>query len=104
VVKEVVNLNNIHPDIQFTMETKFDGHLSFLDIDIYSRPDGYLGDTVYSKVTHTDFNLNAKLHHHPVNKHSMLGILAHRVRAVCNQESPRGTGFLPYYVQIEWLQ
>jgi hypothetical protein len=35
------------------METERDGHLPFLDIDIYRRPDGSLGLKVYRKTTHT---------------------------------------------------
>jgi hypothetical protein len=31
------------------MEMERDGHLPFLDIDIYHKPDGSLGHTVYHK-------------------------------------------------------
>jgi hypothetical protein len=34
-------LNNIHPNVQFTMHTELNSHLSFLDTDIYRRQDGY---------------------------------------------------------------
>jgi hypothetical protein len=43
-----------HHCIQFTMETEIDGHLPFLDIDIYRRPNGSLGHTVCRKSTHTN--------------------------------------------------
>jgi hypothetical protein len=36
------HLNSIHQSIQFTMETESEGHLSFLDLDTYRRPDGSL--------------------------------------------------------------
>jgi hypothetical protein len=41
------HLNSVHQNIQFTMETERDGHLPFLDIDIYRRPDSSLGHRVY---------------------------------------------------------
>jgi hypothetical protein len=37
------HLNSIHQSIQFTMETESEGHLPFLDLDVYRRPDGSLG-------------------------------------------------------------
>jgi hypothetical protein len=37
----------LHKKIQFTMETEKDGHLPFLDIDIYRKRDGSLGHKVY---------------------------------------------------------
>ena len=38
------HLNGLHKNIQFTMEE--DGHLHFLDIDIYRKSDGSLGHKV----------------------------------------------------------
>ena len=50
---------------QFTME--MDGHLPFLDIDIYRRPDGFLGHEIHRKPTHTHLCLNPRSHYHPFN-------------------------------------
>jgi hypothetical protein len=51
------------------METESEGHLPFLDLDIYRRPDGSLEHRVYRKSTHTNLYLNAKSHlTHPINK------------------------------------
>jgi hypothetical protein len=36
------HLKSIHQSIQFTMETESEGHLPFLFLDIYRRPDGSL--------------------------------------------------------------
>jgi hypothetical protein len=47
------HLNGLQNKIQFTME-KEDGHLPFLDIDIYRKPDGSLGHKVYRKPTNTN--------------------------------------------------
>jgi hypothetical protein len=44
-------LNSIHQDMQFTIETESEGHLPFLDMDIYREPDSSLGHKVYRKPT-----------------------------------------------------
>jgi hypothetical protein len=62
------HLNGLHENIKFTMETEKDGHLPFLDIDIYCKPDGSLGHRVYRKPTHTNLYLHANSHHHLSNK------------------------------------
>jgi hypothetical protein len=36
-------LNVLHRNIQFTMEVKRGGHLPFVDMNVYRRPDGSLG-------------------------------------------------------------
>ena len=72
------------------METEKDGHLPFLDIDIYRRPDGSLGHKVYRKPTHTNLYLNPGSHHHPSNKQAILATLVHRARALCDNESLHG--------------
>jgi hypothetical protein len=68
------------------METENERHLPFLDIDIYRRPDGSLGQ-VYHKPTHTNFYLSAKSHHYPSNKQVVLSTLVHRVRDLCDEDS-----------------
>jgi hypothetical protein len=47
------HLNGIHNSIQFSMEIEREGHLPFLDIDIYRKTNGSLGHKVYRKPTHT---------------------------------------------------
>jgi hypothetical protein len=81
------HLNGIHQSIQFTMETESEGHLPFLDLDIYRRPDGSLRHKVYHKPIHTNLYLNAKSHHHPSNKQAVLSTLRHRARALCDEDS-----------------
>ena len=63
------HLNGVHKNIQFTMEIEEDGHLPFLDIDIYKKADGSLGHKVYRKPTHTNLYLHQLSQHHPANKH-----------------------------------
>jgi hypothetical protein len=54
------------------MEKEEEGHLPFLDIDIYRKTDGSLGHRVYWKPTHTNVYLYWNSHHHPANKRSVL--------------------------------
>jgi len=54
------------------METELNGHLPFLNTDIYSRPDASLEHTAYKKPTHTNLHLNAELHQHPACNNSVL--------------------------------
>jgi hypothetical protein len=68
-------LNGLHRNIHLTMKTKKNGHISFLDIDIYRRPNGPLDHKVYRKITHTNFYLNRGPHHQPSNKQAVLGKL-----------------------------
>ena len=89
------HLNSLHNKIQFTIETEKDGHLPFLDIDIYRRTDGTLGHKVYRKPTHTNLYLQQNSHHHPAQKQSILTSLIHRARAICDEDSlPQELEFL----------
>jgi hypothetical protein len=86
-MKDFLNhLNSTHQYIQFTKEPKTEGHLPFLDIDIYRRPDGSLGHRLYRKPTHTNLYLNAGSHH-PSNKQAVLSTVVHRARALCDQDN-----------------
>ena len=58
------HLSGLHKNIYFTMEIEEDGHLPFLDIDIYRKTDGSLGHKVYRKPTHTNLHLHQLSHHH----------------------------------------
>lgn len=59
------HLNGIHENIKFTMKTKENGALSFLDVLVTRRLDGTLGHTVYRKPTHAELYLHATSEHHP---------------------------------------
>ena len=81
------HLNSLHNNIEFTIEIEKDGHLPFLDIDIYRRMDSSLGHKVYRKPTHTNLYLHQHSHHHPANKHSVLSSLIHRAKTLCDRDS-----------------
>jgi hypothetical protein len=87
-LKDFLNhLNGINNNIQFTMQVEEEGHLPFLDIDMYKKRDSSLGHKVYRKPTHTNLYLHQTSHHHPANKHSVLSSLIHRAKVLCDQES-----------------
>ena len=48
------HLNGIEPSIQFTLETKSEWKLPFLDVLLQCDLDGSILTTVYRKPTHTD--------------------------------------------------
>jgi hypothetical protein len=79
--------NGQHNKIVFTMEKEEDGHLPFLNIEIYRKPNGFLGHRVYRKPTHTNFYLHYNSHHHPSHNISVLNSLIHRATALCDQDS-----------------
>jgi hypothetical protein len=89
------HINGLHKKIQFTMEIEKNGHLPFLDIDIYKKTDGSLGHKIYRKSTHTNLYLQQSSHHHPANKQSVLTSLTHRAQTLCDLDSlPQELDFL----------
>jgi hypothetical protein len=66
------HLNSVHEIIQFTMETERDGQLPFLDIDIYSKPDGSQAHKFYHKPTHANLYLSSNSRHNLSNKLAVL--------------------------------
>jgi hypothetical protein len=76
------HLNSVHENVQFTMEMERDSHLSFLDINIYHRPDGSLGYKAHYKPTRTNLYLSSNSHHHPSNKQAVLTTLVYRSRSL----------------------
>lgn len=72
----MTSLNTIHKNIlELTVELEKDGCLPFLDIMIFKKPDGTLGQGVYRKPTHTNLYLKNFSHHHPAQKRSALHTL-----------------------------
>lgn len=82
----VEHMNNIHSNIQFTIETEEEGRLPFLDVLIQRKSDGRLGHSVYRKPTHTDLYLSAQSFHHPLQKRAVLNTLIFRAKTVSDED------------------
>jgi hypothetical protein len=80
----LINLINIHNNIQFTKETERDGNIPFPHTDVYRRSDSSLGHTVYRKPTHRNLYLNITFRHQPANKHAALSTLVDRTKVICD--------------------
>lgn len=79
-------LNGLHRNLQFTIEMEKEHFPSFLDIDIYRRPDGFLGHKVYWKLTHKNLYQKLRSHRHSSDIQAILSTLVHRARALGDSE------------------
>ena len=80
------HLNNLHPNIKFTMDQEEGNSIPFLDVKVSRQPDGSLGHAVYRKPTHTDRYLHSASFHHPRIKSSVNRALVQRSHKICDQE------------------
>jgi hypothetical protein len=69
------------------MEIEEQGHIPFLDIDIYRKMNGSSGHKVYRKLPHTNLYLHHNSHHHPANKQTALASLIHTAKTLCDVKS-----------------
>lgn len=76
--KLLEHLNNIHENINFTMEKEINNEIPFLDILITKKQNGDIAHTVYRKKTHTNRYVNAKSNHHPAHLKSVIKSLITR--------------------------
>ena len=58
------HINSIDRNIQFTHEKRVNNHISFLDLDIEIKQDGYLAFGVHRKSTHSGRYLDYDSYHH----------------------------------------
>ena len=83
----LAHLNNQHPSIRFTMEIEENKRLPFLDVQVFRKPDGSLGHSVYRKKTDTNRYLHADSNHHPSQKNSLVNILFRRADIISDSDS-----------------
>ncbi|KAK5649280.1 hypothetical protein RI129_000309 [Pyrocoelia pectoralis] len=81
------HLNNVHPNIKFTIEIEQNDQLPFLDVLVKKKRDGRLGHTVYRKPTHTDRYINAKSHHDPSQLKSVIKTLINRSQKLADADN-----------------
>ena len=83
------HLNQQHPYIRFTMETKNNNKIAFLDNLVTREPDGKLLTSVYRKPTHTDQYLAYDSHHPQSVKRGTVKCLHDRSKRIITK--PSGT-------------
>ena len=80
------HINSIDPAIKLTVEgNQGNGTIPFLDTLVMPEADNFLSITSYCKPTHTDQYLQWDSHHNLSAKYSVIGILTHRAKTVCNR-------------------
>ena len=81
------HLNSQQPNIRFTMETKNDSKIAFLDASVSREPDGRLTTSVYRKPTHTDQHLAYDSHHPQSVKRGIVKCLYDRAKRLVTKPS-----------------
>jgi hypothetical protein len=81
------HLNNIHPNIKFTIGMEQNKTLPFLDVMVSRRPDGSLGHSVHRKSTHTELYLHARSEHHLAQKQAVITTLVRRAKTLFDNEN-----------------
>ena len=81
------HLNSQQPTIRFTMETKNDNKIAFLDASVSREPDGRLTTSVYRKPTHTDQYLAYDSHHPRSVKRGIVKCLYDRAKRLVTKPS-----------------
>eukprot|EP00057_Strongylocentrotus_purpuratus_P003557 XP_003726889.1 PREDICTED: uncharacterized protein LOC100893917 [Strongylocentrotus purpuratus] len=74
----LAHINQHHPSIKFTMETKQNNSIPFLDILFTKSSSGKPAHQVYRKPTHTDRYLHYRSFHHPSVLQSVSNALIRR--------------------------
>ena len=81
------HLNSQQPTIRFTMETKNDNQIAFLDASVSREQDGRLTTIVYWKPTHTDQYLAYDSHHPQSVKFGIVKCLYDRAKRLLTKPS-----------------
>jgi hypothetical protein len=77
-------INDVFPDIKFTMEEEADNKIAFLDVMIERKSDGDLETSVYRKATTTTQMLHFKSNHPVAHKRSCVNTLFRRADTHCS--------------------
>ena len=91
------HLNSQQPTIHFTMETKKDSKIAFLNTSLSREPDGHLTTSVYRKPTHTDPYLAYDSHHPQSVKRGIVKCLYDRMKRLVTKPSLRRRSIFHLY-------
>ena len=89
VDKFFTHLNQIQSSTKFTMESKKDNCISFLDISITRDHTGTLDTNIYHKTTHSERYLNFKSEHPLEHKSAVVNALNHRANSLIRDENKK---------------
>ena len=81
--QKLAEINNLHPNLSFTIELETDGTLPFLDMQLIQKGNR-LASTWYSKPTDTDLILNCHAHAPKRYKRSVVSGFVHRIFRACS--------------------
>ncbi|WP_204107578.1 hypothetical protein [Streptococcus dysgalactiae] len=83
----LIQLNNVHGNIRFSLEEEQNESLPFLDIRITRRPDGTIKRSVYRKSTWTAQYLHFNSFVPISYKRGLVRTLFNRARRICSEET-----------------
>ena len=88
------HLNDLHPNIHFTMEEENECTLSFLDV-LITRSSTSLFTSVYRKPTHTERYIPFNSHHHPKTITGVLRCMKNRAPRIQGPRTASSGGRVP---------
>ena len=80
------HLNNLHPNIKFSIEAEQDSTLPFLDTLLKRHSDKSISVNIYRKPTHTDQCLHFTSHHNYKAKQNVITTLFERAQTVISNK------------------
>ena len=83
----LATMNNLHPNIRFTVESEKNNQLAFLDISMCRRADGSIQRAIYRKSTWTGQYMNFHSFTPIAFKHGLVRTLFARVRNICTADT-----------------
>ena len=85
IERELERINNLHPNLKFTVEIEKNGELPFLDTKfIHNQTTGQISSTWYRKDTDTGLIMNFHSMAPRRYKRSLIGGLVHRIYRACS--------------------
>ena len=85
IERELARINDLHPNLKFTVEIEKNGELPFLDTKFFhNQTTGQISSTWYRKDTDTGLIMNFHSMAPRRYKRSLIGGLVHRIYRVCS--------------------